>query len=90
MTTSVALQQGLGSPLFAMAFCFSAIVMYDAAGIRRHAGVPHQSVVTHILTLLLRKGYQAKILNQLVSGLRSEMGDQTTLKEVLGHSRREV
>ena len=85
----MALQQGLGSPLFAMAFCFSAIVMYDAAGIRRHAGMPNRRTVTH-LTLLFLKGYQAKILNQLVSGLRSEMGDQTTLKEVLGHSRREV
>ena len=35
----MALEYGLGSPLFAMALCFSLIVMYDATGVRRHAGV---------------------------------------------------
>jgi acid phosphatase family membrane protein YuiD len=39
VTTAVALQQGLGSPLFAMCVCFSVIVMYDAMGVRRHAGL---------------------------------------------------
>ena len=39
VTTAVALQQGLGSPLFAMCTCFSVIVMYDAMGVRRHAGL---------------------------------------------------
>jgi hypothetical protein len=38
VTTSVALQHGLSSSLFAAALCFSVIVMYDAAGVRRHAG----------------------------------------------------
>lgn len=38
----------------------------------------------------MASGYQARILNQLMSGLRPDLGDQTTLKEVLGHSRREV
>ncbi|KAI3433751.1 hypothetical protein D9Q98_003558 [Chlorella vulgaris] len=38
-TTAIAMQQGLGSPLFAIAVCFSVIVMYDAMGIRRHAGL---------------------------------------------------
>ena len=38
VATSVALHQGLSSPLFAVAVCFSVIVMYDAAGVRRHAG----------------------------------------------------
>lgn len=39
VTTAIAMQQGLGSPLFAVAVCFSVIVMYDAMGIRRHAGL---------------------------------------------------
>lgn len=38
ITTAVALQQGFGSPLFAACLCFSVIVMYDAMGVRRHAG----------------------------------------------------
>ena len=29
---------GLGSSLFAVSLAFSSIVMYDAAGVRRHAG----------------------------------------------------
>jgi len=38
VTTAVAFQFGLGSALFAVALCFSLVVMYDAAGVRRHAG----------------------------------------------------
>lgn len=38
ITTAVAMQQGFGSPLFAACLCFSVIVMYDAMGVRRHAG----------------------------------------------------
>lgn len=38
VTTAIALQHGLGSSLFALGLCFSLIVMYDAAGVRRHAG----------------------------------------------------
>jgi acid phosphatase family membrane protein YuiD len=38
ITTSIALQQGFGSTAFAVSFAFSCIVMYDAAGVRRHAG----------------------------------------------------
>lgn len=39
VTTAIALQQGLASPLFSVALCFSVIVMYDAMGVRRHAGL---------------------------------------------------
>eukprot|EP01023_Acetabularia_acetabulum_P045977 TRINITY_DN4693_c0_g3_i2.p1 TRINITY_DN4693_c0_g3~~TRINITY_DN4693_c0_g3_i2.p1 ORF type:complete len:227 (+),score=14.64 TRINITY_DN4693_c0_g3_i2:109-789(+) len=38
MTTSVAIVNGFSSSLFALAVCFTSIVMYDAAGVRRHAG----------------------------------------------------
>lgn len=41
VTTAVALQQGMGSPLFAACVCFSLIVMYDAMGVRQHAGERH-------------------------------------------------
>jgi acid phosphatase family membrane protein YuiD len=39
VTTAVALQYGFGSSLFAICTCFSVIVMYDAMGVRRHAGL---------------------------------------------------
>jgi hypothetical protein len=32
------LMQGLGSSLFAVCVAFSVIVMYDAMGVRQHAG----------------------------------------------------
>jgi len=38
VTTAVALTQGLGSPMFAVCVAFSVIVMYDAMGVRQHAG----------------------------------------------------
>ncbi len=38
ITTAIAFQNGLGSSAFALAVAFSSIVMYDAAGVRRHAG----------------------------------------------------
>lgn len=38
LTTAVALQHGLSSSLFPMSLAFTLIVMYDAAGVRRHAG----------------------------------------------------
>lgn len=39
VTTAVAIHHGLGSTLFAICTCFSVIVMYDAMGVRRHAGL---------------------------------------------------
>ncbi|KIY99788.1 hypothetical protein MNEG_8171 [Monoraphidium neglectum] len=38
VTTAIAFQSGFGSAAFAIAVAFSSIVMYDAAGVRRHAG----------------------------------------------------
>jgi len=38
LATSVALTEGLGSVLFVLCLAFALIVMYDAAGVRRHAG----------------------------------------------------
>lgn len=38
LATSVAIQHGLGSSIFVVCLSFALIVMYDAAGVRRHAG----------------------------------------------------
>jgi len=38
LTTSIAYQFGLGSVYFPLSLAFTLIVMYDAAGVRRHAG----------------------------------------------------
>lgn len=39
LATAVALQEGVRSTLFAIAFLFAIIVMYDAAGVRRAASI---------------------------------------------------
>ena len=38
LSTMIAREYGLESPIFAIAIIFSAVVMYDAAGVRRAAG----------------------------------------------------
>ncbi len=38
LTTAIGYQYGLGSTMFPLSLAFSLIVMYDAAGVRRHAG----------------------------------------------------
>jgi len=74
ITTAVALHEGLGSPLFAACIAFSVIVMYDAMGVRRHAGK------------------QAEVLNQVIVELMAThpVVAKIKLKEVLGHSPRQV
>jgi hypothetical protein len=74
VTTAVALQQGLGSPLFAVAACFSVIVMYDAMGVRRHAGLQAQVLNA--------------VVQELLDGEHPMSASK--LKEVLGHTPRQV
>ena len=38
ITTAIAMIEGMGSALFAAALAFTVVVMYDAMGVRRHAG----------------------------------------------------
>lgn len=84
LSTAIALEEGLGSPFFAISAIFGIIVMFDATGIRRHAG------------------YQATVLNQLVSDFnklveemkswpqKEEKEKMKELKELLGHQPIEV
>jgi hypothetical protein len=53
VTTAVALQFGLGSPLFAISLAFSVIVMYDAMGVRQHAG-KQAEVLNQVCTCIMR------------------------------------
>jgi acid phosphatase family membrane protein YuiD len=39
VTLAIGLQEGFGSPLFALSFAIGMIVVYDAAGVRRQAGI---------------------------------------------------
>lgn len=55
LTTSVALCEGVSDSLFPVCLGFSLIVMYDAAGVRRHAGM--QAEVLNLIVEDLFKGH---------------------------------
>jgi len=72
-TLSIGLYYGFGTPLFALAFAVTMVIVYDAAGVRRQAG------------------YHAEKINLLIEELFSGQPiSQERLKEVLGHTPREV
>ncbi len=75
LAISVAFAQGWDSPLFAVAAIFALVVMYDATGIRRHAG--QQAEILNQLVAELQH-----MLQKGPSGV--------PLKELLGHSFIEV
>ena len=74
LATSIAFQNGLDSTEFALAFSLAAIVMYDAAGVRRSAGKQAQVL--------------NKIVHDLYSKEHTIKKDR--LKELIGHSPVEV
>lgn len=55
MSVAIALREGLGSPLFALAVGMAVIVMYDAAGVRRAAG--NQAIVLNKMIEELFQGH---------------------------------
>jgi hypothetical protein len=72
-TLSIGLQYGFDSPLFALAFAVSMVVVYDAAGVRRQAGYHAQKI-----NLLFEEFFSGRPI------------PQERLKEVLGHTPRQV
>ena len=66
----IGFSEGFGSPLFALAFAFSAIVMYDAAGVRRSTG-KNAAVINRLIEQLIRDGLSF---------------DEEHLKELVGHT----
>mmetsp|Transcript_22342 Transcript_22342/g.66582 ORF Transcript_22342/g.66582 Transcript_22342/m.66582 type:complete len:345 (-) Transcript_22342:426-1460(-) len=76
ITTALAMTQGLGSPLFAAATAFTLVVMYDAMGVRFHAG-QHAQVLNRVMY---------EIADDISLGSIADI----QLKEVLGHTPRQV
>ena len=70
MATTIGFDYGVESVYFAFAAAFALVVMYDACGVRRAVGE------------------QAKALNRIIGALKenSTIGQETALKEILGHS----
>jgi len=74
MTIGVGLSAGFESALFALAFSLAMVVLYDATGIRRHAG-EHARLINQMIDDLVR-GHPLK--------------ENKELKEALGHTPLEV
>lgn len=72
-TLACGLYEGFDSPVFALAFAVSMVILYDAAGVRRQAGIHAQRINT--------------LIEEIFSG---HPISQERLKEVLGHTPREV
>lgn len=70
LSTSVALTEGLESPLFAICCVLSFIVMYDATGVRRSTGEQAKTLNQIIVHFFDEK----------------EFPIDTTVKEILGHT----
>jgi len=82
LTTALAYVVGPESPIFATAVVFTAIVMYDAGGIRRHAG--EHAVLLNRIAMEISQGSEE---------FSSDFADEEEgerLKEILGHEPKEV
>jgi len=70
MVTSIGYAEGFSSSVFALGACFAAVVMYDAAGVRRSTG-KNAAVLNHLLDGLAGNGF---------------VFDEERLKELVGHT----
>lgn len=84
LTTGIALEQGVGSPFFAISTVFAVIVMFDASGVRRHAG-EQATVLNKLVADFQRFAEEAKLWPKL-----DENAKRKDLKELLGHKPIEV
>lgn len=68
LATSIGLTEGWGSPFFALAAVFGSIVMYDATGIRRAAGIQAELIneLVEELGHLFDEGFRPLALKTLL------------------------
>jgi hypothetical protein len=78
LATGLAVQEGFNSPVFALSFVLAFIVMYDASGVRRAAGIHAREInkiKDAISDIIMKRNVEEK---------------KQYLKEFLGHSPLEV
>jgi len=68
LATSIGFTEGITSPYFAIAMVFGGIVMYDATGIRRAAGIQAEMIneLVDNLSHLFDEGFQPQVLKTLL------------------------
>lgn len=75
LTIAIARSMGFGSPVFAIAFLLSAVVMYDAMGVRRAAGEHARAI-----NMIVRRS------GKTLSYVPKDKAARGELKEFLGHT----
>jgi acid phosphatase family membrane protein YuiD len=66
LATAVAREEGLGSPLFAVAAVFASIVMYDAAGVRQAVSVQARILNRMLDELFTQRAFSERRLRELL------------------------
>ncbi|WP_240374519.1 divergent PAP2 family protein [Bacillus piscicola] len=84
VSTAIGLEHGFDSALFAICTIFGVIVMFDATGVRRHAGY-HATVLNQLVVDFNKFVTEAKSWQQ-----KAETEKREELKELLGHQPIEV
>ncbi|MDX8365909.1 divergent PAP2 family protein [Cytobacillus sp. IB215665] len=84
LTTGIAIEEGFGSPIFALSAVFAIIVMFDATGVRRHAG-EQATVLNQLVSDFNKFVGEAKLWPK-----KPQEEKRKELKELLGHQPIEV
>jgi uncharacterized protein len=66
VTLSIGLQEGFASPLFALSFAISMIVIYDSAGVRRQAGIHAERINELMKSIFEGSGIPEKELKEVL------------------------
>ena len=66
VTLAIGLQEGFASPLFALSFAISMIVIYDAAGVRRQAGIHAERINEMMKSFFENRGIPEKELKEVL------------------------
>lgn len=66
VTLAIGLQEGFASPLFALSFAISMIVVYDAAGVRRQAGIHAERINEMMKSIFEGSGIPEKELREVL------------------------
>lgn len=82
--TAIGLEQGFDSSMFAVCTIFGVIVMFDATGVRRHAGY-HATMINQLVVDFNKFVTEARTWQK-----KEETEKREELKELLGHQPVEV
>ncbi|MCJ7519065.1 MAG: divergent PAP2 family protein [Anaerolineaceae bacterium] len=66
VTLAIGLQEGFTSPLFALSFAIGMVVIYDAAGVRRQAGIHAERINEMMKSFFENRGIPEKELKEVL------------------------